>query len=273
MKLINTLSRIFKRNPTGDLKHITDAVDNAINTVANDIKLLDLEFIIGSSTGEWLDEWGSWFGVPRLLGEKDELYRNRILAIATKPKNTAPALIEAVRTYLDEPNLNVIVYEPYLNIRKFNISTFSGEDKYQDAVYQRFGVVDIIIPTKTPGIMQNVVQPIKSAGVKVYFTRVDIIGEGAPIYTGPDHAPWTNQYIESDLSIKLIDLPIFSGPYLWKPRSGRKVSFDDTVSESQLQSEFFGGADFQHLLRRLLDPGHADLRRRRRGRLRLGRVS
>lgn len=234
MSIRDTLSRIFKRNPVGDLKHLTESVDNSIKTVSDDLNLLELELVIGSSTGEWLDEWGSWFGIPRLLNEEDSSYRNRILAVATKPKNTVPALIEAVRTYLGNPELNVQVYEPHNNIMKYSVSAYSGLDKYQDNEYQRFAVVDIIVPTNTPGVMQNIVEPVKSAGVKAYFTRMDVIGDGKPVKTYSDREPESDQYLWTQMKEIRTDIPIYSGAYVDLPLSGRQVTFSTMERHTEL---------------------------------------
>lgn len=169
MKLLNSLSRIFNRNTLGENKHVTEALDNSLDIVAKDVKLLDREYIINQATGEWLDEWGSWFGIRRLANETDESYGNRIVAIVANPKSTIPAITDSIRSYLG-PDSFVHVYEPFNDIFKFG-SSFSTTHRFQDATYYRMGVIDISVESEITKELIDTLNKIKAGGVKIYFTR------------------------------------------------------------------------------------------------------
>ena len=168
MKLLDKLHNIFNRRSTKELKHITGAVGNSLEIARQDIFLLDLEYIIGTSTGEWLDEWGSWFGISRYLNEYDSSYSSRILAVATKPKDTIPALIETVNTQLDTAGTKV--FEPHVRIARHNVSKFSGINVYQDGVYWRWNVADILIPGNLTDSLRTTINDVKAAGVRIFYT-------------------------------------------------------------------------------------------------------
>jgi len=172
MSILNNLTSAFKRYQSKVLQPIIDAMDQALlaAVVASDDYLLEL--VLDTSTGEWLDEWGSWFSISRTLGEEDAPYRARIKSAVTKPKTTIPSLIDTVRLFLGKPDLDVQIIEPYKNAFTFNRSVFSGDDRYADGTYTRTSVVDIIIPASIPPGLMDVLNLVKAAGVKIYLTRI-----------------------------------------------------------------------------------------------------
>lgn len=239
MRLIDSLGSIFNRNSTGELKHVTEALDQPISTLAKDISLLQLEYIIGTSTGEWLNEWGTWFGVARNLRESDKDYSTRILLKAVKPKNTIPALIDAIKVALNNPLAKVEVYEPHLDIFRLNISELSGDDKLQDGVYQRHAVVDIYINAPLPANLADVIRDVKSAGVKVYFTGINELGEegeGTVLRFYSDVEPYMFSELETQLAIKQVDLFVVGSTLLGDRNgfiSGRKLMFTHQYIETE----------------------------------------
>lgn len=234
-KIINTLSRIFNRRPSGDLKYVTESIDNSLNKFAYDLDALrQIEFNIRTATGEWLDEWGSWFGVPRIIGEPDSEYGSRIISTAIRPRTTIPSIKSAILDMLGDPNAKVDIYEPYTNIFKFNKSLLDGEDKITDAIYQRHAVIDIIIYAPLPPNLLDSVKEIKAGGIKVYLTHVNEFGEGALLRAYSDEPPRYGNLVHTELKEKLTDLFILNGSILGDSSgliSGRKLTFNDRLQE------------------------------------------
>src|SRR5690606_4570014 len=110
---------------------VLENIDNILEKASKDSMLTKDELSILTATGEYLDEWGSWFGIRRTDGEDDEQYRRRMLSVMSNPKSTIPAIEGTIRRYFNNPDMYVKVYEPHKNIKIFNISTFSGPDKFQ----------------------------------------------------------------------------------------------------------------------------------------------
>lgn len=216
------LTRVFNRNSTDTLSHITGAVDNSLSVASTDIKLLDSEYIIGTSTGDWLDEWGTWFGVSRLMDEEDESYRNRILAICTKPKNTVTSIRETVKAYTGDENSKVIVYEPYTNIRKFNISTWGSQDRYTDDSYYTTGIIDIGINADITPLLMETINQSRSAGTKAYYTRIDELNQ---LVVKPTYEP----YIYNEISIDFIIDYISRGASYSGGTNGRQALSGDKI--------------------------------------------
>lgn len=225
--LFKTLTSVFSRRSTRELRDVVGTVNNSLQLTEADLKeLMEIEFLIKSSTGVWLDEWGSWFGVPRRLGETDTNYSNRILATVTKPSSTIPAIEDSVKTYLGRPDATVNIYEPYRNIRKHNFSNFSGPDRFQDGTYWRSGVIDISIDDVISPELIQFINSIKSAGVKIYFTRMDMLGTG-PItqLCAPSDVLSYNEILrEKEMRTVLQNVPLFSvSPYGTQSLSGGQV--------------------------------------------------
>lgn len=231
MKLIDTLSRIFNRNSILELKDLTTAIDRPIEILAEDVKKLDREYIINQSTGEWADEWGSWFGINRLVGESDETYGNRIVAIVANPKSTIPALRESTRAYLGDPNAEVDIYEPHTNIKIFNKSTFSGVDRFQDGTYYRSGVIDISIADDITPLLRETLHQIKSGGVKIYYTRVHNLGN--PVISSPDVPPiiFLERHLELSSKMTQMEIQVLSQS---GSRSGRRIIWNEQTRELEL---------------------------------------
>lgn len=167
--LLNKLHRIFNHRSTGELKNVTGALDAGLNTMCEDISLLELQYIISTATGEWLDEWGSWFGITRNPGEDDPCFSGRILAAALTPKCTIPALTSMADALARLPGATV--FEPYTKVAKHNHSQFSGDDHYQDGSYWRWNVVDLVVPYTLTKDLADIVKSVRAAGIKVYFTQ------------------------------------------------------------------------------------------------------
>jgi hypothetical protein len=85
-----------------------------------------LQINLSTCTETWLDFWGSYFGLDRLLlvggYETDSIYRARILKEITRAKGTKAVLLEEAQTYFKSDLVTITEYHntssgPPLNIR------------------------------------------------------------------------------------------------------------------------------------------------------------
>lgn len=168
------LHPIFKRikdaGASPEHKAFLEAIDNQLAELDADVALMVSEMRIKEATGGWLDAWGEWYGVTRKPGMTDDVFRDFILQEVTKPRNTIPGIVEELKRHLPE-NASVRVYEPYVDMFRFNVSELSGGHRIQDDKYTRHAVIDIIIDTPLPPHLASITDAVRSAGVKVYFTR------------------------------------------------------------------------------------------------------
>src|SRR3546814_4396237 len=52
-----------------------------------------------TAQGEWLDELGGYYGVPRIQGENDASYGPRIIAEVLRPRGNNVAMEAAIKVY------------------------------------------------------------------------------------------------------------------------------------------------------------------------------
>lgn len=170
MGILNRLTSIFTKQKQSEIGFLTDAIDNSISQVVDTMTDMEIQSVISSSTGEWLDTWGKRFGILRESGETDESYRERILGEVTNQKGTIPALIEAVKRALGDDTI-VRVEETYEDLRIFNVSTFSGTGKFQDSDTVRLGVVKIFINKPENEKLREEIFKSKASGTKVIIVQ------------------------------------------------------------------------------------------------------
>ncbi|MMZ43498.1 hypothetical protein D1872_50500 [compost metagenome] len=175
--ILDYVGQIFKRKPNKELRELSEAIDEHLRIAAQDLDSLSDQYSIPKAGGEWLEEWGSWFNVYKEIGEQDNEYRGRILSTVSTPKNTIPAIKQAVATYLSsyynavvDPS-QVNIYEPYTNLMKYSESKskYSGDDKYPDEMYWRTNVISIVIPYGATEGLKKLLETIKPAGLRIRF--------------------------------------------------------------------------------------------------------
>lgn len=185
---------------------VLGAIKAQMELLETDLDLFYRELTLVNSTGGWLDEWGSWFGVFRVSRESDAVYVARIVDSLNQEKNTIPSIKNIVARYLTlETGItftanDIIIFEPYEGIKVFSQrGEFSGVHRFPNATYWRRNVIDIKLPdgvalTET---LERAVNKVKSAGIKVWFSaypvtllinevgdNTDIINEDMRVFPG-----------------------------------------------------------------------------------------
>jgi hypothetical protein len=166
MGILSRLTAIFTKKSESEVGYLSDAIDNSISSVIDTMTDMEIQSVILSSTGEWLDLWGFRFGVERESGELDAPYRDRILGEVTNQKGTIPALIEAVKRALGD-DAYIRHEETYEDLRIFNVSTYSGTGKYQDSDTVRLGVVKIFINKPENEKLREEIWKTRASGTRV----------------------------------------------------------------------------------------------------------
>ena len=147
---------------------IIKSIANTLVTAESDLLDAKAESYLETSSGVFLDKWGSFSGVTRRTDETDDHYRARIKRWFTKKKGTVNSLIENIKEEFED--IDVYIYEPWRNIFYTNKSVLNGVDRLQ-GFYYRFAVIDIhISSTVDVKKLAKLVDRYKDAGVIVYFT-------------------------------------------------------------------------------------------------------
>lgn len=147
VSFLNNLHPLLKRKKD---KNIQDDPSFAlIDTIERELITLESEAIeskgqsfLATASGEYLDNFGSWFNVARKPNEVDNNYRKRILDNVTRRKGTIPGIEDAVTTALGIPGLKVKVTEPLKNIFFLSSSKLNSKDRLMGEYY-RFGTLEL----------------------------------------------------------------------------------------------------------------------------------
>lgn len=227
MSFIDKLPKWFNRQSDEELGITINTVDREFNITFEDIKNMRSEFDMNTATTIWLDEHGSWYGVPRNPDESDPSYRDRIWKEIIKGKLTVPNIIDAVGKILLNEDDTVTVKEMYKYIFKYNISDLSGDHMIQDGIYVSNNIIDVQVHGPVPPDIYDLLEELRSAGVKVYVTSVqDFGGKVLPM--------------KSDIGVKAgIDYQQFIELYVKKIHEGGFIVGDSSLSEGDMLS---GGA-------------------------------
>lgn len=233
MSIINKLASFFNRRDKGDLKLFTEVVDETLTTLGKDVVLLELEYNLRTATGEWLDEWGSWFGVYRGMDEDDDSYRYRILTSLARATGTIPAIMNSVLEYYDVEygegkytKDDISILEPYTLLKKFSeCGDFSGIHRFPDAEYYRHHVVEITVPESVTPELRQMVNKTKAGGIQIYY-KVSQDGGGNIIDMTPSTTPQSEMKICSDLEHAIVKYGKIRSkfvPPMSRMRSGRQI--------------------------------------------------
>lgn len=93
---------------------------------------------ITTAEGEWLDLWGTLYGVPRLLGELDPAYVPRIEKEVFRIRVSVGGIEQAI---LDATGWDVRIQEPWKEVFTLDQSTLSGPDRIYDGAHYGYHLI------------------------------------------------------------------------------------------------------------------------------------
>lgn len=168
------------------------------------------QMIITQAEGEWLQVWGSMFGVPPIDGEPDSSYQQRIPDEAFRLRVNGLAIEQAV---YDLTGHHIFIRETWPDLFRLDASRLSGTHRLPDNDQWRYGYIQ---PLSNQLIDWSAVLPIiqrnKAAGVIVLPPSmqvgqlIDARVDGA-IYLGHLHefGAWVRQIHEFRLDVLRLD--------------------------------------------------------------------
>lgn len=169
-RYLKFLQNIFKRNTNNnDHEALITAMGQALETVEEDTNLVVESISLATAEGEWLEEYGSIFGVSRTPNETDEHLRYRILT-CMDDKISIPAIKRGIKKLLGD-DTEITIFEPYTELRRFNVSTFSNDGRFPDSDYWRIGVVDIKINKPVTDEVIGYINQLIGVGIKAVIEQ------------------------------------------------------------------------------------------------------
>lgn len=134
------------------------------------------QMVLTQAEGEWLDLWGTLYGVPRMLAETDAALQQRIPDEVFRLRVNGIAIEDAIKAYTDE---DIEIREPWRLMFTLDRSALSGIDHLHDAAYYTPHIIHPVArrPVDWAPIL-DVVNRNRAAGVLVYAPAVEM----APIH-------------------------------------------------------------------------------------------
>jgi len=149
---------------------ILDALDRELKDTEAETIETKVLMSLDSSSGEWLDQYGKLFGLLRQDNESDTAYRARIKGYMVLRRGSIPAIIDAIRAFLNDYESVIEIYEPYTNVFILGRSKLSGPDHFLGEYYT-VAVIDIKFSQPFPEGIIDVINEFKPAGVTVHLSR------------------------------------------------------------------------------------------------------
>lgn len=106
-------------------------------------EMLD-QMVIATADGEWLDELGSYYAVPRLQGEVDASYSVRMIAEVLRPRANNVAMEAAIRGFTGQATTvrDVTLYAPSIPIHD-SATLYDGSHLHNSAAAPVYGLFDV----------------------------------------------------------------------------------------------------------------------------------
>lgn len=144
---------------------VLDTIDEQLNKVEDDTIASKAQSFLKTASDEWLDFWGSWFGLKREQKQDDVAYREALIYHVKHARDTIPAMREAMSRYLHTNIENVQIKEPYKDVFILNDSYLNSEKSLYSLDYYREALMDIIISVPFPPELIDIINWFRPAGV------------------------------------------------------------------------------------------------------------
>ncbi|MBT9670560.1 hypothetical protein GPK34_00715 [Secundilactobacillus kimchicus] len=173
---------------------VLDAIDKQLNQIEEDTIASKAQLFLSKASEEWLDYWGSWFGLKRGKGQDDVAYRKSLINHVEHPRDTLPALKQAISEYLHTNTKSVRIYEPWQDIFILNDSKLNSH-AHLASDYYHVGVIDISITKPFDAGVIDVINWFRPDGVLFVLTYDPGDDTDAPIFEMPP----TNSKLQDEL--------------------------------------------------------------------------
>jgi len=154
-----------------ELYAITESLRQAIEEAGIDVETGKKMMYLASAEGEWVDHWGSYFGVSRLANEDDDHYKQRIISEVVRPKQTVEGIIDCIATYTGLDKNQIIVFEPFVKLLPLDFGAITDETYLSGWNYWTWAVIDIQLPVQiNEELTRRINELTKAYGIKVFIT-------------------------------------------------------------------------------------------------------
>lgn len=117
-----------------------------LKSASEEIEQMLAQMSTKTAAGEWLDELGSYYNVPRLTDEPDRTYALRIIAEVLRPRGNNVALEAAIQTFTGQPVsvLDVVIYGGLAPLHDGTFD-YDGSQLHNSTGGARYGLFDVAV--------------------------------------------------------------------------------------------------------------------------------
>lgn len=121
-----------------------EASARELEAAAEQIEQMQLQMSTKTASDIWLDELGSYYGVPRLQGEQDSSYGRRIIAEVLRPRGNNVAIEAAITAYTGQfTNVTDVTINTPLSPLFDATVNFNGSEFYNSTSLPLYGLFDV----------------------------------------------------------------------------------------------------------------------------------
>ena len=185
MSIEDFLHPLWKRSLELDKNNLNTTmlheIQKPLSQAEQDIIASRIQLSVDTATSYWLDYWGSWLGLHRINGWTDDEYREHLKHHVLHPRNTIPALQQAVADFLNTDKANIHIYEPFRDMLIWNKSNYNSF-AYFPSTYYRYAVIDVQIDAPYDKTVAEIINLFRPAGVIwVITSKINSFSDEAPI--------------------------------------------------------------------------------------------
>ncbi len=161
---------------TSILYAFLDAFGSELRAALTAVLAMPAEMATTTADGEWLDLLGSYYGVPRNLGEVDGQYGPRIIAEILRPRCNNVAIELAVEVFTGQVTTvtDVVIYqdEPFYD----GVPKFDGQYMFANVSVPHYGLFDVVVgydilnggnPSAFEAAVLDIVSRLRAAGTQL----------------------------------------------------------------------------------------------------------
>ena len=185
MSIEDFLHPLWKRSLELDKNNLNTTmlheIQKPLSQAEQDIIASRIQLSVDTATSYWLDYWGSWLGLHRINDWTDDEYREHLKHHVLHPRNTIPALQQAVADFLNTDKANIHIYEPFRDMLIWNKSNYNSF-AYFPSTYYRYAVIDVQIDAPYDKTVAEIINLFRPAGVIwVITSKINSFSDEAPI--------------------------------------------------------------------------------------------
>lgn len=173
LRNIHPLLKTAKRQTFDDANYaILNAIQGTLTELEKESIASGIQSSLKTATKDYLDIWGTWYGISRNPNEIDESYRKRIVESVDVQRGTISAITKGIENFLGTTEITVVEHETWKDIFWVNKSRLNSNARTMGDIY-RYGVIILTLDTPYPPSLLDIITLYKPAGVSVIINYSD----------------------------------------------------------------------------------------------------